>query len=148
MNIKKGFLLIMLLAFLIPLNVSASQQSGQYYAPSGSDYHQKKFSWQLYSDFGIDQIRFTQFDIDGNEKGKINIKAKENDFAWVDFYCSGNVHIEFLDASGKVQNSLTRGQATSYLDDSSCNYKSFVKASNYDEKANKYKDDTFGKKKK
>ena len=140
----------MLLAFLIPLNVnaSASKHSGQYYAPSGSDYHQKKFSWQFFSDFGIDQIRFIQFDIDGNEKGKIDFKVKENDFKWIDFYCKGNVHIEFLDASGKVQDSLTRGQATSYLDDSSCNYKSFVKASNYDEKKNRYSDDTFGKKKK
>lgn len=92
----------MLFVLIIPLNAFASQQSGQYYPPNSSDYFKKKFSWQLYSSKGVNGMRFTQYDIDGNEKGKINIEAKENSFSWVDFSCRGNVSIEFLDENGDV----------------------------------------------
>lgn len=145
---KKSIIFVIALTLFLPLTVSASQQSGQFYPPSNSDYYQKKFSWQLYSSLGVKNIRFTQYDINGNEKGTINLEAKKNGYNWVDFTCKGNVSIEFLDESGGVLDSVTRGHGTSYLDNSSCNYKSFVKQSNYDEVKRKYKDDTFGKKKK
>lgn len=148
MKLKKSLILLISLSFILPLTVSASQQSGQYYPPSNSDYFQKKFSWQLYSSFGVKEIKFTQFDIDGIEKGEINLNATENGFNWVDFSCRGNVSIEFLNENGDTVSVFTRGQARSYLDDTSCNYKSFVKVSNYDEKKQQYRDDTFGKKKK
>lgn len=148
LNIKKSIIFVLVLTLFLPLTVSASQQSGQYYPPSHSDYFQKKFSWQFYSSLGVKQIRFTQFDIEGNKKGTINFEVKENGFKWVDFTCKGNVSVEFLNEAGDVLDSVTRGQGTPYLDNSSCNYKSFVKQSNYDETKRKYKDDTFGKNKK
>lgn len=148
MKLKKSLILLLALILILPLTVSASQQSGQYYPPSNSDYFQKKFSWQLYSSFGVKEIKFTQFDLDGKEKGKVNLKATENGFNWVDFSCKGNVSIEFLDENGGTVSFLTRGQARSYLDDTSCDYKSFVKTSNYDEKKKQYRDDTFGRNKK
>lgn len=147
MNVKKSLLLVMLFVLFLPLNASASQQSGQYYPPSHSDYFQKKFSWQLYSSRGIKEIRFTQFDKNGEEIEAINLEAKENGFNWIDFSCTGSVSIEFLDADGKVKDQLTRGVATKHLDGTACEYKTFVKTSNYDEKKNQYSDDTFGKKK-
>lgn len=146
--IRRILLIVMLLSLFIPISAFASQQSGQYYPPSSSDYSKKKFSWELYSSRGVNDIRFTQYDLNGTERGKITLKAKENVFSWVDFSCKGNVSIEFLDANGKVLSLFSRGQALSHLDDRSCNYKTFVKASNYDAKARKYRDDTFGKNKK
>jgi hypothetical protein len=133
-----------MIAFLaVPLGTLASQQSGQYYPPTNSDYYLKKFSWQLYTSQGVSQIRFTQYDLNNVKKGQLVLKVKDKSNTWVDFNCKGNVHIQFQDKKGKTLDFSTRGPATSYLNNSKCNYKSFVSFSNYDSSKKKYKDDTF-----
>lgn len=146
MNTRRNLLLALILVLLLPLNASASQQSNQYYPPSNSDYFMKKFSWQLYASIGINKIRFTQFDKNNEQVKIIDLETNGNSFYWVDFYCTGDVSIEFLDSDEKTKDIITRGKGTTYLDNSSCKYDSFVKVSNYDENKKQYKDDTFGKK--
>ena len=141
--IKRSILLLMLFTIL-PVSVMASSQSGQYYPPSNSDYFQKKFSWQFYVSHGVEKIIFTQYDMENTERALIYYdNPPQNSFFWTDFSCRGNVSIQFFDSEGKVLDSLIRGQATEYLNDTACVYRDFANRSDYDEKKGKYKSDKF-----
>ena len=145
---KKACLLTLLL-FLLPGTVLASGQSNQYYPPSDSDYFMKKFSWQLYMSSGVKQVIFKQYDEKFKKRMTLYHDVKKaNSFLWVDFYCRGQVSVEFLDKKGKVMDSFIRDSAKKYLDNSSCTYRYAVTFSDFDEKKRKYKSDKFKKNRK
>lgn len=84
----------------------------------------RETSIQIYASFNVSKIIFTQYGGSNNKRGTIYYDTvKGNSFTWVDFYCRGNVAVEFFDKNGKTVDFFTRGKALSYLDDSNCNYK-------------------------